>query len=205
VLGVANVKQLFTRQIGGLVHEGREGLGDRPTLVGEFGVPMDMNGRRAYASGDFSDQASALERSFQALDKNLVSYTLWNYTSDNTNERGDLWNGEDLSIWSRDQQADPRDPYSGGRALGAAVRPHPVAIAGAPLRSFFHARTRTFVLEFEHDDHADGPTEIFVPRLQYPDGFRVFVSDGDVERVEGEDVVLYRHSAGATRHTVVIR
>jgi hypothetical protein len=205
VLGVANVKRLFAAQIGATAQEGRERLGERPTLIGEFGVPMDMNGRKAYASGDFSVQASALERSFQALEKNLVSYTLWNYTPDNTNERGDLWNGEDLSIWSRDQQKATHNIYSGGRALGAAVRPHPVAIAGTPVRSFFHAKTRTFVLEFEHDDRANGPTEIFVPRLQYPDGFRVFVSDGKVERVEAEDAIEYRHSVGAARHTVVIK
>jgi hypothetical protein len=205
VFGVANVKRLFAAQVGGLVHEGDERLGGRPTLIGEFGIPMDMNGRKAYASGDFSDQTSALERSMQALEKHLVSYTLWNYTPDNTNERGDLWNGEDLSIWSRDQQNDPRDLNSGGRALGAAVRPHPYAIAGTPLRSFFHAKTRTFVLEFQHEGRANGPTEIFVPRLQYPDGFRVFVSDGEVERVEGEDVILYRHTEGVKRHVVVVR
>lgn len=40
-----------------------------------------------------------------ALDKNLLSFTLWNYAANNTNARGDGWNDEDLSLFSRDQQA----------------------------------------------------------------------------------------------------
>ena len=36
----------------------------------------------------------------KATEKNLT--TLWNYTPDNTNEFGDKWNEEDLSIYSLD-------------------------------------------------------------------------------------------------------
>jgi len=29
----------------------------------------------------------------------LLSFTLWNYTPQNSNARGDDWNDEDLSLW----------------------------------------------------------------------------------------------------------
>ena len=57
------------------------------------------------------------------MEANLVSCTLWNYTADNSNGRGDQWNGEDLSLFSRDQQKDAADINSGGRALAAGTRP----------------------------------------------------------------------------------
>ena len=43
-----------------------------------------------------------LDRSVNAVEENLLSYTLWNYTADNTNAHGDQWNGEDLSTFSTD-------------------------------------------------------------------------------------------------------
>ena len=84
-------------------------MGNIPTLIGEVGIPYDMNEKKAYATGDFSLHTEALDLYFDAMDENLLSYTIWNYTPDNTNEYGDRWNGEDLSIFSRDQQDDKSD------------------------------------------------------------------------------------------------
>ena len=55
----------------------------------------------------------------------MVSSIIWNYTSLNSNEKGDLWNSEDFSIFSIDQQYKPEDPYSGIRGKEAVVRPYP--------------------------------------------------------------------------------
>ena len=103
----------------------------------------------------------------------MLNYTLWNYTADNTNARGDLWNDEDLSIFSRDQRTDPGDINSGGRALEAVVRPYASKTAGEPLKMSFDIRRRRFDFEFRHDPAVDAPTEIFVPNFQYPHGIRV--------------------------------
>ena len=122
-----------------------------PTLVGEVGLPFDLADKKAFETGDFSLQCSAYDSIMQALDRTLSSYTLWNYTPDNTNARGDQWNDEDLSLFSRDQQhcssedddqQDPdaaRDLNSGGRALGAVVRPYAHRVAGVPLEMRFDA------------------------------------------------------------------
>ncbi|MDE0508347.1 MAG: hypothetical protein OXI17_06885, partial [Gammaproteobacteria bacterium] len=124
----------------------------------------------------------------------LLNHTLWNYSPDNTNERGDQWNNEDLSIFSRDQQSDPSDIDSGGRALSAVVRPYAKKVAGTPLNMRFDRRRGLFTFSFRHDSRVTEPTELFVPNSQFPDGYRVEVSDGEFEIQSEEQRVRYRHS-----------
>jgi hypothetical protein len=52
-------------------------LGGVPTLIGEFGIAFDMNDKKAYRTGDFSAQIKAMDRSFRAMEDNLLSCTLW--------------------------------------------------------------------------------------------------------------------------------
>lgn len=171
-----------------------------PALLGEFGIPFDLDDGRAYRTGDFNQQIRALDRNFQAVEASLLSCTHWNYTADNTNVHGDGWNGEDFSIFSRDQQTDPRDINSGGRAVTAAVRPYHRAIAGEPLRLSFDVSRRVFVCEFRHDPAVAAPTEIFVPNLQYPQGYRVDVSDGTFEVDRQGQTLVYRHDTARREH-----
>ncbi|MCC7209196.1 MAG: hypothetical protein IT323_17925, partial [Anaerolineae bacterium] len=146
-----------------------------PSLLGEFGAPFDMNDREAYRTGDFTPQTQALTMYYNALDANLLSSTIWNYTADNTNARGEMWNDEDLSIFSRDQQTKPwtEDIHSGGRAAAGFVRPYAMAVAGEPLRMAYDLNTRTFELAYRRDPAVSAPTEIFVPSFVYPNGYRV--------------------------------
>ncbi len=202
LIGARRIQAAFNAQIAELVRVSREQMGGVPTLVGEFGIPFDLNEGRAFRTGDYADQAAVLDRSFRAIEANLVSGTLWNYTPDNTHAHGDQWNGEDLSIFSLDDRHDPEDPDSGGRALEAAVRPYPRAVAGIPLHYAYAYRRRQFVLRFRHDPAVTAPTEIFVPRLHYPRGCRVQVSDGHYAWAEADTVLLYYHSADRAEHEV---
>jgi hypothetical protein len=179
-------------------------MGGVPTLVGEFGIPISLNKGRAYTTGDFRRQTAALDASYQALDANLLGGTLWNYTSDNDNRWGDQWNNEDFSIFSRDQQADPGDLDSGGRALKAVVRPYPLRTAGEPLHLAFDFRSGEFEYVFEHDPAVTAPTEIFLPRLQYRSGASVEVSDGRYAMDHASQTLWYYHSSDQARHTVHI-
>jgi len=72
-----------------------------------------------------------MNRTLTAVEDAQVSATLWNYSPDNTHGRGDGWNGEDLSIFSRDSRGDA------DRAIDAAVRPRPLALAGTLTRYGF--------------------------------------------------------------------
>jgi hypothetical protein len=200
VMGEDAVRALFTRQLAAAK------AAHMPTLIGEFGLPFDMDDKRAYRTGDFSLHIKALDMYYGAMDANLLSCTIWNYTADNTNARGDKWNDEDLSIFSRDQQtADWRqDIHSGGRGLPAVARPYARKIAGEPLRMTFSLETRTFELEYRHDPAVTAPTEIFVPDYQYPNGFDVVLSDGSYTLDDATLTVLVRHDAAQPIHTVRI-
>lgn len=211
VVGPWRVRSSLVEQIARLKAEANEKMGGIPTLIGEVGIPFDMRDKRAYRTGDFSLQVRAMDASFRAMEANLVSCTWWNYTADNNNLRGDQWNDEDLSIFSRDQQGEAarRDPMAhlddGGRALPAVVRPYVRATAGEPLHMRFDVKTRAFEFEFRHDGAVSAPTEIFLPTYQYPDGCRVEVSDGTYE-VDGETQTLtYRHSSERKVHRIEIK
>jgi hypothetical protein len=177
LIGERKIRKAFARFLGTPKHEGIERVGNVPTLIGETGIPFDLN-KKAYRTGDFSDQERAFERTFKGLEDNLLSYTLWNYTADNNNEHGDQWNDEDLSIFSRDQQKDPSDINSGGRALKVVVRPFPMKIAGEPTRQEFNPWSGHFIFEFKSDPSITEPTEIYLPGYHYGSGVRITVSDG---------------------------
>ncbi len=204
VLGAGRIRKSFAAQMAQRRAEAAHNFGDIPTLIGETGIPFDLNDKAAYRSGDFSQQARALERTFRALEDNLLSCTLWNYTADNTNARGDLWNDEDFSIFSRDQQANPADLNSGGRALAAAVRPYAARIAGEPLEMSFDARRKVFRLVFRHDPHISAPTEIFIPNLHYPAGVQVQVSDGRWKHHPEHQALIYAHTNSRDVHSLLI-
>lgn len=204
LVGADSIKDYIARRIGQFRHFADERMGNVPVIIGEFGIPFDMNKKYAYQTGDFSLQVTALEYYFQAMDKTLMSYTLWNYTADNTNEHGDLWNGEDLSIFSRDQQNDPSDINSGGRALSAVVRPYAKKVAGEPLNMRFDPAKGIFTFSFRHDENVSEPTELYVPNSQFPAGYRVEVSDGEYEINKEEQMVIYRHTDKDIPHMIRI-
>lgn len=199
------IRRSFAAQLRALRDEAAARLPGAPTLVGEVGIAFDLGGRRAYRTGDFSKQTKAMDRTLRALDDALLSATLWNYTSDNCNAHGDLWNAEDLSIFSRDQQGDRQDIHSGGRALDAVVRPYARAVAGELLKMQFDRRRRSFEMAFRHDPALTAPSELFVPEYQYPNGYSVSVSDGSTRPIPATQGLEYRHSPEREIHTLRLR
>ncbi len=147
-------------------------MGDgAPTLIGEFGIPFDLNDGEAYrrwAAGDrgpglWAAHEAALSAMYDAIDALLLSSTQWNYTASNANNPmiGDGWNQEDLSIWSRDQVDDLTDPNAGARALDGFCRPFVCAAQGTiVLQSWSDDRFRCVI---DADLSIAAPTEIFIP------------------------------------------
>ena len=178
--GVEAIAGEFTGQFQRLQEISQERMGNPPMLMGEFGIPYDMNDGEAYRTGDYSAQEVALDANYRALDAILINSTQWNYTADNSHEHGDQWNHEDLSIWSRDDQQDVSDPDSGGRAVRGFCRPCVQHAAGRPVRMSFDPATAIFELDIESDAEAAAPTVIYAPRLYYPGDVRVEVSSGSV-------------------------
>ncbi len=205
VFGREAVRQAFVDQLARIKQHSMEHMGGVPTLIGEFGIPFDLDEKAAYRTGDFSLQVQALDDYFHAMDTNLLNCTIWNYTADNTNERGDMWNDEDLSIFSRDQQTDPDNIHSGGRGLDAIVRPYPRKTAGEPVRFGFDLASRTFEFEFRPDPGVTAPTEIFVPEYQYPSGYEVTLSGGEYRIDRQEQTLLLWGTETQSTCTVRVR
>jgi hypothetical protein len=182
IFGREAAQQAYVDQLGAIKRNSIGHMGGIPTLIGEFGIPFDLDDKAAYRNGDFSTHVAALDAYLDAMDAHLLNFTLWNYTADNSNERGDLWNDEDLSLFSRDQQDDPDDINAGGRGLAGVVRPYARATAGELLSQRFDLATRTFELRFQPDPAIAAPTEIFVPHLQYPGGYSVTLSAGAAQQ-----------------------
>lgn len=195
------IEDAYTRQLG-FIKENAKTLNDgtgAPTLIGEFGIPYDLDHAAAYkawAAGDrgpkpWERHVIALDLMYNAMDALLINSTQWNYTASNRNDQavGDGWNQEDLSIYSADQRVS-NDIDSGGRALEGFVRPYARTTAGRPLKMKFKRETGAF--RYVYEATGEGETEIFVPRLQYPDGFSVEIEGGTATRDDANQSLRVR-------------
>jgi len=204
LFGPRRIAKSFARQLRKPKDHARTQMGDVPTLIGEVGIAYDLDDKYAFKTGDYSSQIKAFDRTLRALEDNLHHFTLWNYTADNTNSRGDQWNDEDLSIFSRDQEVNTNDINSGGRALEAVVRPYPIAISGEPLHFCFDMKQKQFEFSFKHSKDISEPTLIFLPKYQYPRGFIVEISDGEFYFDSQRQILRYMHESDQKIHTIYI-
>ena len=108
-VGERAIRKSLQEQLGYLKADAKI-LGEYPTIIGEIGVPYDMDGKKSYGwtddgkyKGDYSNQQKALDASLNAADgPNGLNYTIWTYCPDSSHQWGDGWNMEDLSLWSSD-------------------------------------------------------------------------------------------------------
>lgn len=172
---------------------------DAPSLIGEFGIPYDLNGGEAYrrwAEGErgeaiWAAHERALSLMYDAMDELGLSSTQWNYTASNRNDLriGDGWNQEDLSIFSRDQQAGGSD---GGRAVRGFSRPYVRAAQGRIAAQRFDWSAGLFTAEIDVDPGIVAPTELYVPPAWFGAGAEVLCDDPDAEVSRSGNLVQVR-------------
>lgn len=188
---LAGLGARYLRQLAGLSSQSRDR--NVPTLIGEFGIPYDLDRGTAYrawkgSEGDaaiWANHECALGLMYDALDALLIHSTQWNYTASNRNDAwiGDGWNQEDLSIFSVDQIAGPGDPGSGGRAVNGFSRPFVRAAQGHIEAIHFDTATGAFTARVDADPAIAAPTEIYLPARRYPAGVHVEVTgDAEIEK-----------------------
>lgn len=178
--GQQGARENYSLQIQNIVDRGHQALGGKPILIGECGIPMDMNKKEAFESDNWKWQERMMDAMMTGLERSLVGFTLWNYNPDNNDIRGDDWNGENFSWFSRrrglprslldlDQSSFTLD--NGGRILPSIVRPYAAKTAGIPTRFEYEMNTGTFIFEWRSPESEDNivltarETEIFVPSL----------------------------------------
>lgn len=109
--GEAAIRNCLRDQLEAIRLEGEKYTGIHPTLFTEIGIPYDMDDKHAYKTGDYSSQISALDANYFALEgSGAAGSTLWLYCGSNNHKWGDNWNGEDLSIFSIDDNVIPGPP-----------------------------------------------------------------------------------------------
>jgi hypothetical protein len=208
-VGGGKIHKMFIEQIGILKAASEKFGGEVPTIIGEINLPFELSKKAAYTKFKeepvkaWETHVKALSWYYDAVDANLLSSIIWNYTPDNDNEFGDQWNLEDFSIFSPDQilvKDWKEDINSGGRAIRGFCRPCYKYVAGVPTMMKFDVGSGTFEFEFNGDKSVDAPTIIFVPKIQYPDGYDILVSEGDVEKDDANQLVSIKiHQDGDHR------
>jgi len=174
---------MYERQIGRIKTASLNVGSGCPTLIGEFGIHMDLSKGKAFKKwrkGNHSNKiwkkhVTALDLMYNALDSLLINGTLWNYTASNSNDLriGDGWNQEDLSIFSEDQYDNPDDINSGARAIEGWCRPFARFIQGIPKKMEFNRKKGIFTLRIEADGSIKQPTEIYIPEVHFPNGYNI--------------------------------
>jgi hypothetical protein len=198
----AELLERFKRQIAFRAKAASSFPGGAPSLIGEFGIPYDLDEGEAFAAwaqgrrdeAIWSKHVQALELMYDALDALGFHSTQWNYTASNRNDLriGDGWNQEDLSIFSRDQQDDPADPDSGGRALAGFCRPYAQAVQGRLTRVYFSRAGGVFELDYEADPAVAADTEVYIPRLQFPDGLDLRIEGAEPATSDDPQILRLR-------------
>ncbi|CAA9965970.1 Glycoside hydrolase family 5 protein [Pyrenophora teres f. maculata] len=111
-IGESAIRNCFSHQLKAIRDEGTEYMGVHPCVFTEIGIPYDMDDKYAYKTGNYSSQIAALDANHFALeDSKANGFALWTYVVNNCHYWGDMWNGEDLSIYSQDDQAVPAGPF----------------------------------------------------------------------------------------------
>jgi endoglycosylceramidase len=168
---------------------------------------------RAKATGDAlmlsefgaTADTSILDRITGYADRHMVSWQEWHYCGcDDPTTQGP----GDTQALVKDLSKPPRGANVFHAKLKALARPYPQAIAGTPIRFGFDPATRKFELVYTrkrvngNGSFRRGYTDIFVPKLQYPDGVNVSTDGGSVTGLHQHFYV--RPHPGAKRIKLVI-
>jgi len=205
VVGRGAIRRSFVEQLLALRHQAHEYLRGAPVILGETGIPFDLRNRRSRRRGDHHGQNLAIDRVMKGVEAALMSVCWWNYAAGNDSVHGDRWNGEDFSVFSRDPRNPSPPSHENGRALEALVRPYPRVVAGELLALSFDRRNGSFSCSFRHHAGLPGPTVLFVPRLQYPHGCAIAISDGSYNYLAERQILTWEHTLDKDVHTIRIR
>jgi endoglycosylceramidase len=154
-----------------------------------------------------TDDTATLTRIARLADSRMVSWQEWHYCgcSDPTTT-----GPGDVQALVKDPANPPRGANVFRQKLKALARPYPQAIAGTPLSFSFEPATRRFELVYEtkrakgQGAFNRGLTDVFVPKIQYPRGYRAQVRGGSLFSASSRRHLIVRAEPGANRVTLTV-
>ncbi|KAI9143495.1 glycoside hydrolase superfamily [Paraphysoderma sedebokerense] len=73
--GIHGAKKNYTKQVANIKESGLTRIGAKPVVIGECGIPMDINERKAFETGDYTHHNNFLDAVISAMESNLVHFT----------------------------------------------------------------------------------------------------------------------------------
>lgn len=154
-----------------------------------------------------TEDIATLERVTRYADEHMTSWQEWHYCGcddPTTSGPGDV----------QALVKDPAQPPSGGNVfrdkLAALARPYPQLVAGTPKPWTFDPVSKRFELNFMTTAATGtgrfnrGTSLVFLPRIQYPDGYRAKVNGATVISERGSKRLEIRSDPGARRVTLTV-
>lgn len=199
----------FTKEISKVIERSEFSLSNVPVVIGEFGTYFNFNGIEQSEESGYAVSAQILDAYYRGFEALGLSHMQWCYSPENTAEDGEGWNSEDFSII---------DGALLPRGWEAWMRPYARTTSGVLVSSSFNSPftpmepdkgvplpVNEYLLEMEGKE-SDAPCEVFVPRLQYPEGFYVWLSDGVAWFDAGRQILYWLplNDAPAARHSLRI-
>lgn len=178
-----------------LVFDNAEAHSDRTgdsLILSEFGATQDV---------------ATLERVAKLADEHMVSWQEWHYCGcDDPTTSGP---GDEQALVK-----DPSKPPVGDNVfrtkLEALARPYPQVVAGTPTAWSFDPDTKRFDLDYTPKRAAGsgsfrrGLSLIFLPKIQYPRGYKLTVEGARRESPRNSKRLLLRTDRGAQRISVSV-
>jgi endoglycosylceramidase len=154
-----------------------------------------------------TDDIPTLQRIAGFADRHMVSWQEWHYcgcADPTTSGPGDM------QALVKDPAERPRGSNVFRDKLKALARPYPQAIAGTPVRFSFDPTSRRFELVYTtrratgRGSFDGGVSTVFLPHIQYPDGYRVQVQGGSLASGAGSHRLFITAKPDARRVVVTI-
>jgi len=177
-------------------------------IVGNAETYADAQGIPAFMTefGATSDQ-SEISAPMQGADQHLIGWTEWAYSG-----QGDISTSANPPS-SESLVYNPEDPPIGANVntanLDTLAEPYPQVISGTPDSYSFDNGTFSFSYSTEEADGlgsfpAGSQTTIAVPTVEFPDGYQVSVTGGDVVSAPNAAELVIASNAGASAVTVTV-
>jgi len=177
-------------------------------IVANAETYADAQGIPAFMTefGATSDQ-SEISAPMQGADQHLIGWTEWAYSG-----QGDITTSANPPS-SESLVYNPEDPPVGANVntanLDTLAEPYPQVISGTPDSYSFDNGTFSFSYSTEEADGlgsfpAGSQTTIAVPTVEFPDGYQVSVTGGDVVSAPNAAELVIASNAGASAVTVTV-